>query len=239
MASVDVIASDDRKGAVLAVQHLYELGHRDIAHLDGGNVPGGGNTRRRGYVDAMTSLGLERQVRIAGGGFTLAHGADGVDQLSRGRVPTAIFAANDVLALGALERLAELGLSSPADVSVVGYDNSSYAAQRKVGLTSVDQPHEQIGELAATLLAGTLRRPHHSEPARARTEARRARDHRSHLNRRPLHAPRPALAGRAEASRCDGPQARIRPRMNRTSAMIARMIKMVYSMSSLLLCWCG
>jgi len=108
--AVDVVVNDDRKGAMLAVHHLYGLGHRDIAHLDGANVPGGGNARRRGYVDAMRALGLDDRIRIAGGGFTLAHAADGVDQLLKQRVPTAIFAANDVVALGALERLAEHGL---------------------------------------------------------------------------------------------------------------------------------
>ncbi len=150
--SVDVIVSDDRKGAMLAVQHLYDLGHRDIAHLDGSSVAGGGNTRRRGYVDAMRRLGLERHVRIAGGGFTLAHGVGGVDELLRKRPPTAIFAVNDLVALGAMERLAEVGLKTPDDVSIAGYDNSSLAAQRLVGLTSIDQPRLQIGELAATLL---------------------------------------------------------------------------------------
>jgi len=150
--SVDAIVSDDRKGAMLAVQHLYDLGHREIAHLDGSSVPGGGNTRRRGYVDAMRRLGLEGNTRIAGGGFTLAHGADGVDELLRKRPPTAIFAVNDLVALGAMERLAEVGLKTPDDVSIVGYDNSSLAAQRRVGLTSVDQPRHQIGELAASLL---------------------------------------------------------------------------------------
>ena len=150
--AVDVIVGDDRKGAMLAVQHLYDLGHRDIAHLDGAKIPGGGNARRRGYVDAMRKLGLERHVHIAGGGFTLRHAADGVDELVRKRPPTAVFAVNDLVALGAMERLSELGLSTPGDVSIVGYDNTSIAAQRRVGLTSIDQPRIEIGELAATLL---------------------------------------------------------------------------------------
>ncbi len=151
--SVDVIVSDDRKGAALAVEHLVELGHRDIAHLDGGTVPGGATARRAGYVDAMRRHGLDRHVRIAGGGFTYAHGADGVDELLRKRrPPTAIFAANDLVALGAMQRLAELDLSTPGDVSIVGYDNSSIAAQRRVGLTSIDQPRFEIGTLAAALL---------------------------------------------------------------------------------------
>jgi DNA-binding LacI/PurR family transcriptional regulator len=151
--AVDVIVSDDRKGAMLAVDHLHELGHRDIAHLDGGTVPGGANTRRSGYVEAMRRRGLARYVRIAGGGFTHAHGADGVDQLlRRHRPPTAIFAVNDLVALGAMQRLAELGLTTPGDVSIVGYDNSSLAAQRRVGLTSIDQPRFEIGMYAAALL---------------------------------------------------------------------------------------
>ena len=65
-------------------------------------------------------------------------------------------AANDLVALGAMQRLAELGMSTPADVSIVGYDNSSLAAQRTVGLTSIDQPHFEIGTLAATLLQERL-----------------------------------------------------------------------------------
>ena len=147
------MVGDDRKGAALAVEHLYELGHRDIAHLDGGTVPGGATAVRAGYVEAMRKRGLERHVRTAGGGFTHAHGADGVDELLRKRrPPTAIFAVNDLVALGAMQRLAELELSTPGDVSIVGYDNSSIAAQRRVGLTSIDQPRFEIGTLATALL---------------------------------------------------------------------------------------
>jgi DNA-binding LacI/PurR family transcriptional regulator len=153
---VDVIVGDDRKGAKLAVQHLHELGHRDIAHLDGGNLPAAAAPRRAGYVEAMRRLGLEANIRIAGGGFTLTHGADGVDELLRDRPPTAIFAANDVVAMGAMERLATLGLSTPGDVSVVGYDNSTLAAQHRIGLTSVDQPLSQMGELAGAMLQERL-----------------------------------------------------------------------------------
>ena len=151
-AAVDVVVNDDRTGATMAIRHLYDLGHRDIAHLDGANVPGGCNVRRRGYVDTMRKLGLERYIRTAGGGCALRDGADGVDQLMEQRLPTAIFAACDAVALGAMERLAELGLSTPDDVSVVGYDNTSIAARRRVSLTTIDQPRVEIGELAATLL---------------------------------------------------------------------------------------
>ncbi|MEA3186128.1 MAG: hypothetical protein QOJ74_2605 [Ilumatobacteraceae bacterium] len=148
---VDVIVNDDRRGAALAVEHLFELGHRDIAHLDGGAGPGAA-LRRRGYLDAMKRLGVQGMARVAGGGFTAAHAAAGIDQLLAGRMPTAVFAANDVVATGALERLTGLGLSVPHDVSVIGYDNTSLATQLRIGLSSIDQPREEMGRLAATLL---------------------------------------------------------------------------------------
>jgi DNA-binding LacI/PurR family transcriptional regulator len=148
---VDVIVNDDRRGASLAVQHLFDLGHRDISHLDGGTGPGAA-LRRRGYTDMMRRLGLQQFVRVAGGGFTAADAAAGTDELLTVRAPTAVFAANDVVAIGALERFAGLGLSVPDDVSVIGYDNTSLATQLRIGLSSIDQPREQMGQLAAALL---------------------------------------------------------------------------------------
>jgi DNA-binding LacI/PurR family transcriptional regulator len=148
---VDVIVNDDRRGAAMAVRHLFDLGHRDIAHLDGGAGPGAA-LRRRGYTEAMRRLGLAEYVRVAGGGFTAAHAAAGIDELVAVRPPTAVFAANDVVAIGALERLAGLGLSIPDDVSVIGYDNISLAAQLRIGLSSLDQPRGEMGRLGAALL---------------------------------------------------------------------------------------
>jgi DNA-binding LacI/PurR family transcriptional regulator len=148
---VDVIVNDDRRGAAIAVRHLFDLGHRDIAHLDGGAGPGAA-LRRRGYTEAMRRLGLGEYVRVAGGGFTAAHAAAGIDELVTVRPPTAVFAANDVVAIGALERLAGVGLSIPDDVSVIGYDNISLAAQLRIGLSSIDQPRGEMGRLGAALL---------------------------------------------------------------------------------------
>jgi DNA-binding LacI/PurR family transcriptional regulator len=148
---VDVIVNDDRRGAAIAVRHLVDLGHRDIAHLDGGAGPGAA-LRRRGYIETMQRSGLGEYVRVAGGGFTAAHAAAGIDELLAVRPPTAVFAANDVVAIGALERLAGVGLSIPDDVSVIGYDNISLAAQLRIGLSSIDQPRTEMGQLGAALL---------------------------------------------------------------------------------------
>jgi DNA-binding LacI/PurR family transcriptional regulator len=148
---VDVIVNDDRRGAALAVEHLYELGHRDIAHLDGGGGPGA-PARRRGYTEAMRKLGLQDMIRVAGNGYTAAHAVAGVDELLAMRAPTAIFAANDVMAMVAIQRLSHAGLTVPDDISVIGYDNTSLINQLRLGLSSIDQPREEMGALATTLL---------------------------------------------------------------------------------------
>jgi DNA-binding LacI/PurR family transcriptional regulator len=148
--AVDTINNDDFLGAQLVVEHLIGLGHRHICHIDGGRGAGAA-LRRAGYEATVRHAGLTPQVFSAA--FTEASGALAAQQALAGEQAfTAVFAGNDLSALGALDALEGAGLVVPDDVSLVGYDNTSVGALRHIGLTSVDQHREQLGELAIDAL---------------------------------------------------------------------------------------
>ncbi|MDU0289667.1 LacI family DNA-binding transcriptional regulator [Saccharothrix longispora] len=153
LATVDTVNDDGRRGIALAVDHLVSLGHRAIAHLDGGEGTQA-SPRRRGYLAAMTAHGLPP--RVVPSEYTDAAGARAVRGLLADP-PTAIVACNDLNAVGAISALEEAGLRVPRDVSVVGYDNTSLAALRHVSLTTVDQPRNEFGRLAAEALLQRVR----------------------------------------------------------------------------------
>jgi LacI family transcriptional regulator len=158
-ATYDVVADDDVAGAALVVDHLAGLGHRRIAHIEHHEtdpvrlreMPNA--QRARGYRDAMLALGLGDEIDVASTSYTQVGGYLGAKELlARPHRPTAIFAGADVVALGAMEAIAEAGLSVPGDISVAGYDNSALAAFGPISLTSVDQDGHEMGANAARLL---------------------------------------------------------------------------------------
>ncbi|MFC9930342.1 LacI family DNA-binding transcriptional regulator [Streptomyces sp. NPDC127190] len=153
---VDVVAGDDEHGARLVTEHLLALGHRRIAHLAGHGAVG--ELRRRGFETAMRAHGAEPLTEP--GDLTEEGGYRGtVRLLSRAERPTALFAVNDMAAVGALSAAAELGLRVPGDLSVAGYDNTSISRLRHLWLTTVDTSPYEIGRRAARCLLDRFERP--------------------------------------------------------------------------------
>lgn len=152
-SATDSVTNDNMHGARLAVEHLAGLGHRRIAFISGG--PGAGaRIRADGYRDAMRSLGLGEHIQVAEGAHTEDGGERGARELlGSPPLPTAIFASNDLCAIGTMNALEEAGLRIPDDVSLVGYDNTSLAALRHISLTSIHQPGGDMGRSAVDRLA--------------------------------------------------------------------------------------
>jgi DNA-binding LacI/PurR family transcriptional regulator len=149
----DSVTNDDGLGGRIVVEHLAALGHRRIAHIDGG-AGAGAAPRRAGFVAAMRAQGLAREAQVVEGSYTEEGGYHGGRELlRRGARPTAVFAANDLAAIGVLSAVEEAGWSVPADVSLVGYDNSSLASLRHLSFTSVDQSAPELGSMAIERLA--------------------------------------------------------------------------------------
>ncbi len=151
------VASDSYQGARAAARHLADLGHRRIAFITGNERLTSAVERRRGYAEVMAERGLPREGLVARGDYTERGGFEAARKLlALPKRPTAIFAANDQSALGALSAAQAAGLRVPRDLSLVGFDDVPGAAQAQPALTTVRQPMEQMGRAAVNTLLALL-----------------------------------------------------------------------------------
>jgi len=153
---IDVVRAADDLGVAQAVAHLVELGHREIAFVDGGKGPIAA-LRRRGYRTAMRDHDLAGSLRIIPGGHDDLAGAQaGRALLASGQLPTAVVTSNDMCAVGLQDTFTRAGVRIPEDVSLVGYDNSTLARLAHIDLTSVDQDAAQLATHAVEAAADRL-----------------------------------------------------------------------------------
>ena len=156
------VIPDEITGGRDATEHLLQLGHRDIALLAGAEESPAAPLRVEGYRDAFAAAGLSvRADRITMAGWDIDAGFHGamklLDGVSPAERPTAIMCANDRLAVGVALAAARLGLSIPADLSVMGYDDEARIADTMVpALTTMALPLREIGRAAMTTLLDTI-----------------------------------------------------------------------------------
>jgi LacI family transcriptional regulator len=152
VADIPMVNTDNRLGAQQAMDHLLGLGHRRIAFLDIG-WSGDGIVRRQTYVDWMDQAGLDYRPYLLSAVAGMTEGYQATQHLLDLDVPpTAIFAAEDFLAFGALKAAYDRGISIPDELSIVGFDDHPYAEYSVPALTTVRQPIPAITDYTCELL---------------------------------------------------------------------------------------
>jgi LacI family transcriptional regulator len=158
---VDTLKVDNEHGAYEAVNHLIQLGYRRIATIAGSCHVSTGLERYQGYKSALESAGMaldDSLVKFGNfkteSGYTLAH-----DLMNTSNPPDAIFIANNLMTLGALQALRERSVRVPEDVALVGFDDLPWSGELYSPLTAVAQPTYEIGQEAVRLLLRRLANP--------------------------------------------------------------------------------
>jgi DNA-binding LacI/PurR family transcriptional regulator len=164
VTSIPSVEVDQLQGAILATQHLINLGHKNSAHISGPGDWFAAQRRRDGWQQALNQAKLKAAICVEGD-WTPRSGYLATKQILKDKSVTAIFSGNDDMALGAYRAITELGLAVPTDVSLVGFDDVPASSYLSPGLTSVRQDFDQVGHAALGLLVRMIR----GEKPRVRT----------------------------------------------------------------------
>src|SRR4030095_633448 len=161
------VSTDDVKVGLIATEHLIKLGHRRIGHLRGPDVSTAVE-RYQGYSDALAKAKIRFDKNLVRDcGFTETDGYRAMSEwIKDGNLPSAIFAANDPAAIGAMAAMNERGVNVPGDVAIVGAGNIHYGDMLRVPLTTVTWSTSAMGQEAASLLLDLI--DNKKEPRRSR-----------------------------------------------------------------------
>jgi LacI family transcriptional regulator, repressor for deo operon, udp, cdd, tsx, nupC, and nupG len=151
---INSVITDNRAAAHRAIKHLTDYGHKRIAHIAGPSRNAAPNERWVGFHEAMAKAGLTvRPEWVMQGEYNMESGIAAADRIvEMTERPTAIFIANDEMAIGFISRLRERGLECPRDMSVIGFDDINVSQHFAPPLTTMRQPRDEIGRLATEAL---------------------------------------------------------------------------------------
>lgn len=158
---VDQISVDNYRGGVMVAEHLYNLGHREIAVIESPKEAKKAWNRITGFHQQLEKYGIRIPgERIRSGNFEYQSGYNAMHSLiTDGLRFTAVFAANDMMAVGAITGAREFGIKVPEDLSVVGFDDISLAQYFDPALSTIRQPAEELGSLSVEMLVERIQEP--------------------------------------------------------------------------------
>jgi DNA-binding LacI/PurR family transcriptional regulator len=163
------VGVDERAAGRIATEHLIELGHERIGFVAGEAYASPTREKGAGRVDALRAASLEPLLDlVAHGPFGVAGGRSALHTLveqANGDRPTAVICSSDLMAIGAMQEAAALGLDVPGDLSVVGFDGIDAATWTQPPLTTIEQPIEEIAETAIAALQHQIEAPAQTRPS--------------------------------------------------------------------------
>ncbi len=148
------IGIDNECGALIAVEYLIKLGHKNIVYIGGSEKTSTNRERYKGYKKAMSKYCFTADANIKiFDSFSLESGYKAAMEILIGKsIPTAVFAVNDIVGLGVIQAIEEFGLKVPGDISVIGFDDISFSSLHRIKLTTVNQPKFEMGRMCTRLL---------------------------------------------------------------------------------------
>ena len=163
---VDEITTDNKKGAYKATNYLLKIGRKRIGFMAGRRGLLATDARLAGYLQAFSEKRVGQNEKLLSfGDWTRVSGQKQMRSLlNSGEKPDAVFCANDLLAIGAMETIKKAGLKIPDDIAVVGFDDIELSSLVQPRLTTVNQPQEKIAEIACNLLLDRIERNESEEP---------------------------------------------------------------------------